>query len=107
LQLRREVESVQLVARRVIRPAVVDRVGDAGVLQRHRGVGHHGGAFGDPGEHGFARGVEVVDDIDAEPMLFECDDGRRERLVVGQRAEALRYSGGFGHGQDRDGSAAW
>ena len=38
-------------------------------------------------EHGFS--VEVVDDLDAEPVLLERDDGRGERVLVGQRGEAV------------------
>ena len=92
-QLGREVERHHLVARRVVRSAAVDRVGDAGLLQRHRGVGHHRGAFGDAGEDGFARGVQVVDDLDAESVLLERDDGVRERLLVGQCGEAVGCMG--------------
>jgi hypothetical protein len=47
----------------------------------------------DAGQHRLARGVEVVDDFDAEPMLLERDDGRGERLLVGQRGEAVRCFG--------------
>ena len=109
LQLGRVVERDHLVARRVVRSAVVDRVGDAGLLQRDRGVGHHGGAFGDAGEDGFARSVEVVDDVDAESVLLERDDGRRERLVVRQRGEALRCGvvipPRLGHGSEGEAGA--
>ena len=42
-------------------------------------------------EHGF--GVEVVDDLDAEAVLFEGDDGRGQLLGVGQRGEAFRCVG--------------
>jgi hypothetical protein len=52
---------------------------------RHRGVGHHRGAFGDTGEDRVPRAVEVVDDLDAEAVFFERDDRRSERLLVGQR----------------------
>ena len=93
LRLRREVERQHLVARRIVRSAIVDRVGDAGVLQGHRGVGHHRGALGDEGEDRFAGGVEVIDDVDVESVLFERNDGRRERLVVGQRSEAASCLG--------------
>ena len=89
-QLGRVVESHHLVARRVVWSAVVDRVRNPGFLQRHGGVGHHGGAFGDAGEDSFARGIEVVDDVHAEPVLLERDDGRRERLVVRRGGEPLR-----------------
>jgi hypothetical protein len=41
LRLRREVEREHLVPRRVVGPAIVDRVRDAGLGQRHRRVGHH------------------------------------------------------------------
>ena len=34
-----------------------------------------------------------IDDFDAEPVLFQSGDGRRERLLVGQRGEAVRCSG--------------
>ena len=36
-------------------------------------------------EHGFS--VEVVDDLDAEPVLLERDHGRGERGLIGQRGE--------------------
>jgi hypothetical protein len=43
----------------------------------------------DAGQHRLARGVEVVDDVDTEPVLLERDDGRGERVLVGQRGEAI------------------
>jgi hypothetical protein len=46
----------------------------------------------DAGQHRLARGVEVVDDFDAEPVLLERDDGRGERVLVGQRGEASDVS---------------
>jgi hypothetical protein len=79
-----EVKGEHLVARRLVRPAVVDRVGDAGLVQGHRGVGHHRGASGDAGQHGRPRGVAVVDDLNAESVLFQGDDGGGQRLVIGQ-----------------------
>ena len=93
LQLGREVERHHLVARRLVRPAAVDRVRDARLLQRDRCVGHHRGAFGDAREDGLARGVEVIDDLDTESVLFERDDGVRERLLVRQRREAVGCMG--------------
>jgi hypothetical protein len=51
---------------------------------------------GDAGEDGDARGVEAVDDVDAESVLFERNDGRCKRLVVRQCGEAVRC-GGCGH----------
>jgi probable LLM family oxidoreductase len=45
---------------------------------------------GDARKDGFARSVEVVDDLDAGSVLFERDDGRLQRLVVRQRSEAVR-----------------
>ncbi len=88
-QLGRVVERHHLGARRVVRSAAVDRVRDPGLLQRDRGVGHHRGAFGDAREDGFARRVQVIDELDTESVLFEGDDGVRERLLVGQRGEAV------------------
>src|SRR6266480_2050084 len=82
LQLRGEVERHHLVARRLITPALVDRGGDTGLFERDRGVGHHGRAFGDAGEDGFAGGVEAVDHFHAEAVLFEGHDGCGERLLV-------------------------
>ena len=49
----------------------------------------------DAGEDRLARGVEVVDDLHAETVLFQRGDGRRERVLVGQRSEA---AGGCGSG---------
>ena len=48
---------------------------------------------GDEGEGRFARGVQVIDDLDVESVLFERNDGRRERLVARQRSEAVRCLG--------------
>jgi hypothetical protein len=83
LQLRRVVERGHPVARRLVGSAAVDGGGDAGHLERHRGVGHHRGAFGDAGEDGVTGSVEVVDDLDAGSVLRHCDDGRRERRLSG------------------------
>ncbi len=82
LQLGGVVERHHLVARRLIAPALVDRGGDTGLLERDRGVGHHGRAFGDAGEDGLAGSVEVVDHLHAEAVLFEGDDGCGERLLA-------------------------
>jgi hypothetical protein len=84
LGLGREVQREHLAARRLVRPAVVDRVRDACLVQGHRGVGHHRGASGDSGQHGRTRGVAVVYDLNAESMLFQGDDGGGQRLVIGQ-----------------------
>jgi hypothetical protein len=46
----------------------------------------------DAGQHRLARGVEVVDDFDTEPVLLERDDGRGERVLVGQPGEAVGCS---------------
>ena len=43
----------------------------------------------DAGQDGRAGGLEIVDDLDAEPVLPERDDGRGERVLVGQRGEAV------------------
>jgi hypothetical protein len=48
---------------------------------------------GDAGQGRSAGGVEVIDDLDAEPVLFEREDGRCERVVIRQGGEAL---GGVG-----------
>jgi hypothetical protein len=89
LQLGCVVERQHLGTRGVVRPTVVDRLRDPGLLQRHRRIGHDGGAFWDAGEDRAARGVQVVDDLDAEPVLFQPDDRLHKRLVVGQRGEAV------------------
>jgi hypothetical protein len=70
------------LARRLIAPALIDRGSDTGLLERDRGVGHHGRAFGDAGEDGFAGSVEVVDYLHAEAVLFEGDGRCGERLLV-------------------------
>jgi hypothetical protein len=88
-QLGGEVQPGHLVAGRVVGAAVVDRVREAGLGQRHRRVCHHRGAVRDAGQHGLAGGVEIADDFDAEPVLLERDDGRAERGLVGQRGEAV------------------
>src|SRR5437867_1303431 len=84
LQLGREVEGHHLVARRLVPSAVVDGVRNPRLLQRDRGISHHDGALGDASEDSVAGSIKVGDDFDAEPVLFERDDGRRERLIVGQ-----------------------
>jgi hypothetical protein len=89
LELGGEVQLGHLVAGRVVGSAVVDRVRDARLGQRHRRVGHDRGAVRDAGQHGLARGTEVIDDLDAEPVLLERDDGRGEGGLVGQRGEAV------------------
>jgi hypothetical protein len=96
-----EVERQHLVADRLVGPAAVDRGFDTGLLERHRGVRHHGCACWDAREHGFAGSVEIIDDFDTESVLFERNDCRRERLVVGQRREAVGCAGAhrwFSHG---------
>src|SRR5215204_1414371 len=82
LQLGSEVERHHPVARRLVAPALVDRGGDTGLLERDRSVGHHRRAFGDAGKDGFAGSVEVVDHLHAEAVLFEGDDGCGERLLA-------------------------
>jgi hypothetical protein len=99
LQLGGEVERHHLVACRVVGSAVVDRVRAPGLLQRHRGVRHHRGAFGDSRTASRAAS-RSFDDVDAESVLFERNDGRRERRVVGESLEAVgRVAGGhvFSH----------
>jgi len=43
----------------------------------------------DAAQHRLAGGVEIVDDLDAEPVLLERDDGHGERVLVGLRGEAV------------------
>src|SRR5712692_5451094 len=40
-----------------------------------------------------ARGVEVTGDPGAEPVLLQRDHRRRQRLLIGQRGETIRYLG--------------
>src|SRR5260370_12464427 len=40
-----------------------------------------------------ARGVEVTGDPGAEPVLLQRDHRRRQRLLIAQRGETLRYLG--------------
>ena len=96
LQLGREVERQHVVARRLVSPAVVDRLCNPRFLQRDRRIGHHGGAFRDVSKYSFACGIEVVDDLDVEAVLLGGDDGVGERLFVGQRHKAFIRPGG-GH----------
>ena len=44
-------------------------------------------------QHSLARGLEALDDLDAEPVLFECNDSRRQRRLIRQRGEAIRCTG--------------
>ena len=66
----------------------------AWTLQSDRRVGHHGGAVGDAGEHRHPCSVEIVNDLHAEAVLLERNDGRGDRLVVGQRGKAIGCVGG-------------
>jgi len=43
----------------------------------------------DAGQHRLARGIEITDDLDAEPVLFECDYGGAERRFIRQRGEPV------------------
>ena len=61
----------------------VDGFGDAGLVERHGGVCHNGGAVGDAREDGAASSVEIVDDLDAEAVLLERDGGGGQRFFVG------------------------
>jgi hypothetical protein len=40
-----------------------------------------------------ARGVEVVDDLDAEAVLLQRHDSRRQRVLIRQRGESVRGGG--------------
>ena len=72
----------------------VDRFGDAGLVEGHRGVRHDGGALGDAGQHRLPRRFQVVDDVDTESVLLEREDGRRDGSL-GESGEAVDL--GRGH----------
>jgi hypothetical protein len=57
LRLAPEVQREHLLARRFVRPAVVDGVGDAGLLERHRGVCHHRGTPGNARQNSGTRRI--------------------------------------------------
>lgn len=88
-QLGRAVEHRQPHAGRVVRAAGVDRLGDPRLFQRHRRIRHHQGAVGDAGEDCLSRRIQVIDHLDAEPVLLQCSDRLGERLVVGKSREAV------------------
>jgi hypothetical protein len=91
LRLGREIQREHLVARRLIPvAAVVDRVREPGLVQRHRGISHHRRALRDAGKHRLARGIEITDDLDTEPVLLQRRHGRLQRVLVRQRDEAVR-----------------
>jgi hypothetical protein len=94
LRLGREVEREHLVPRRLPPAvAVVDRVREPGLGQRHRGVGHHRRALRDVGKHRLARGIEITDDLDAEPVVLQRHYSRLQRSSRGRQARV----GGQGH----------
>ena len=93
LRLGREVQREHLGPRRLPPAgAVVDRVRDPGLGQRHRGVGHHRRARRDAGQHRLARGIEIIDDLDTEPVLLQRHHGRLQRRLIRQRGEPVRDS---------------
>ena len=51
------------------------------------------GAFGDASEDGQTCRIEVVDDLGAESVLLEGEDGPGERRLVGQRGESVPFAG--------------
>ena len=40
------------------------------------------------------RGIEIIDDLDAEPVLLQRHDSRRQRVLIWQRGEAVRGGSG-------------
>jgi hypothetical protein len=44
------------------------------------------------GQHRLARGIEITDDLDAEPVLLERHDNRLQRVLIRQRGEAVRVA---------------
>jgi hypothetical protein len=56
----------------------------------HRGVGHHRRALRDAGQHRLARGIEITDDLNTEPVLLQRHHSRLQRVRIGQRGEAVR-----------------
>jgi hypothetical protein len=38
-----------------------------------------------------ARGIEITDDLDTEPVLLERHDGRLQRVFIRQRGKSVSY----------------
>jgi hypothetical protein len=77
-----------------------------GLGQRYRGVGHHRRALWNAGQHRLARGIEITDDLDAEPVLLQRHDSRLQRRLIRQRGEAVR-DGSRAHGWSSLMQIAW
>ena len=59
----------QLVVTKLDRPAaIVDRVRDPGLGERHRGVGHHRRALRDAGKHRFRHRIQLAPDRGPEVL---------------------------------------
>jgi hypothetical protein len=54
-------------------------------------------AAGSTGQHCLARGIEITDDLDTEPVLLQRYDSGLQRVLIWQRGEAVRR-GGRAHG---------
>jgi len=92
--LGREVQREHLVPHRLPpAAAIVDRVRDPSLGQRYRGVGHHRRALRDAGKHRLARGIEISDDLDTEPVLLQRRHGRLQRALIRQRGRQARTGG--------------
>src|SRR5262245_20702634 len=74
---------------RVVVAGTVDRIRDPRFLQRRRSVGHDGGALWNSIENCLARSAKVVDDLNAEAVLFHSDHRLGQRLVIWESSEAL------------------
>jgi hypothetical protein len=56
-------------------------------------VGTNRRALRDAGQHCPARGIEITDDLDAEPVLLQRHDGRLQRVLIRQRGETVGDGG--------------